>query len=90
MTWRLLKYTPLELHLRSIPQNVAEVNITFAEIERLLGAQLPESAAIYREWWSNQRDTSNRPQSHAWQSAGFEVDEVVLDKANGHVRFRRK
>ncbi|MFZ1752844.1 MAG: hypothetical protein WBO46_26680 [Caldilineaceae bacterium] len=90
MTSRHLKYEPLELHLRSIPQDIEAVNLTFTEVERILGTSLPDSASSYREWWSNQRDTSKRPQAHAWQSAGFEVDTVTLDKTNGHVCFRRK
>jgi len=89
MTSHHLKYKPLELYLLSVSQSIAEVSLTFAEIERLLGAQLPKSATSYREWWSNQSDTTNRPQAHAWQSAGFEVDTVVLNKTNGHVRFIR-
>lgn len=84
------KYEPFELHLLSIPAATKEVNFTFADIERVLAAPLPESARSHRAWWGNQRDSKNRPQAHAWLSAGFEVDAVTLNKTNGHVKFRRK
>jgi hypothetical protein len=71
---RAPKYEPLENHLRSSGE--ASVSLTFRHIERILGAPLPRSAREYREWWSNQADTSNRPQAAAWLNAGYRVDEV--------------
>lgn len=84
------KYEPLELHLRAVPVTVREVILSFSEIERILGAPLPESAVTHRPWWGNQRDSKSRPQAHAWLSAGFLVDTVNPTRANGSVRFRRK
>lgn len=84
------KYEPLELHLRSVPSSVREANLSFSEIERILGAPLPESATIHRSWWGNQKDSKTRPEAHAWLSAGFLVDAVNQGSANGSVRFRRK
>ena len=38
------KYEPLELPLRAIPAKTREVTIQFSELERILGAPLPEFA----------------------------------------------
>lgn len=84
------KYEPLELHLRAVPPNVREVTIQFSELQRILGAPLPESALTHRPWWGNQRDAKNRPQAHAWLSAGFEMDTVNQSRGTGWVRFRRR
>ncbi len=84
------KYESLELHLRSIPPKVGEVTLSFSEIERILGAPLPESATTHRPWWENQRESKSRPQAHAWLSAGFLVETVNQGRANGSVRFKRK
>lgn len=84
------KYEPLEIHLRATPPKVREVTLSFAEIERILGAPLPESSITHRPWWGNQRDSKSRPQAHAWLSAGFLVDTVNQGRAHGSVRFKRK
>jgi hypothetical protein len=84
------KYEPLELHLRATSPKVREVTLSFAEIERILGAPLPESAITHRPWWGNQRESKSRPQAHAWLSAGFSVDTVNQSRANSSVRFKRK
>lgn len=84
------KYEPLATFLTSRPASTKEVTLSFRQVEEILAAKLPESAFTYREWWGNQVDTSTRPQAKAWMSAGFEVDTVNQNKANGSVRFRRK
>jgi hypothetical protein len=83
------KYEPLELHLRAIPAKTREVTLQFSEIERILGAPLPQSALTHRPWWANQKDSKTRPQAHAWLSAGFEVESVNPSRA-GSVRFKRR
>ncbi len=45
------KYEPLAVHLRGSGQ--ASVSMTFAAIERIVGAKLPPSAYKYRAWWSD-------------------------------------
>ena len=84
------KYEPLELHLRSVPLSVREITLSFLEIERIIGAPLPASAASHRPWWENQKDSKTRPQAHAWLSAGFLVETVNQGRPNGSVRFKRK
>jgi len=45
--WGMSKYDPLSGHLRRQRQD--ELELSFAEIERILGAMLPKSAA--RQQW---------------------------------------
>lgn len=83
------KYEPLESHLRRLAPRVREITVSFEELQTILDATLPDSAYEYREWWSNQTDTSNRPQARAWMSAGFRIDAVHQVRTGGWVRFQR-
>lgn len=84
------KYEPLEIYLQNKSGLKQEVNLSFSDIETIIGAQLPPSAKKYREWWSNQKDISNRPQAKAWINAGYVVDSVQQKSTGGSVCFRRK
>ena len=64
----MAKYDPLNDRLRETRGN--EVRLSFGEIERLLGAQLPKGAREKRTWWAN--DESGH--AAAWTAAGFEAD----------------
>ncbi|MDZ7788915.1 MAG: hypothetical protein U5L08_00180 [Xanthomonadales bacterium] len=64
------------------------VDLSFVELERILGAPLPASARDYRPWWANHEGANKSPQSRAWQSAGYRVDGVKLGE-RGSVRFVR-
>jgi hypothetical protein len=64
--------------------------MSFAEIAALLGEPLPRSALEHRAWWSNQTDTSNRPQAAAWVEAGFKVSEVHQELSEGWVEFVKR
>ena len=68
------KYEPLGAFLQS--KNADVVPITFAQIERLIGAKLPPSAK-YRAWWSNNPD--NSVMTRVWLEAGFRSEEVDLN-----------
>ena len=46
------KYAPLAAHLREVGQET--VPMTFADIERIIGTNLPPSAFKHRPWWSQQ------------------------------------
>lgn len=74
------KYAPLHQHLRKSGKD--ELTLTFAEIERLVGA-LPDSATE-RGWWSNRK---NALQAGAWMEAGYHVAE--LDTAKKRATFRK-
>ena len=76
-------YEPIAGHLTNTAALTQD--LTFAQIEELLGRSLPASARRHRAWWSNA--TGAQTPSSAWMSAGWLVDTV--DLAGGHVRFRR-
>lgn len=77
MAKRGSKYHPLQAYLRERSADGAEeVTLTFAQIELLLEAPLPEGARIDPGWWGNRRQAS--AQAAAWLSAGYRVKAVSL------------
>ena len=76
------KYDPLKSFLSG--QAADRAPISFAEIERLVGAPLPNSKR-HPAWWSN--TPSNNPMTRAWLAAGYETEQV--DTAAQRLRFRR-
>ena len=68
------KYAALEVHLRETGQD--SVTMTFAEIERVIGADLPPSAFKHRPWWSN--NPSNSVITHSWLKAGYKTENVNM------------
>ena len=77
------KYAGLEAHLRNAGADA--VPMTFAEIERVIGAKLPASAFTHRAWWSN--NPSNSVITHAWLAAGYKTANV--DMAGRTLEFRK-
>lgn len=65
------KYQPLFEYLRQQPDSVP-LELTFAEIEAILGQPLPPTATVNRAWWAN----SQTPQARLWQAAGWLIDDV--------------
>jgi Holliday junction resolvase-like predicted endonuclease len=61
------KYDPLRDHLAALTGR-GQVRMTFAEVERLVGA-LPASARQHQAWWSN----NSKVEATAWRSAGWHV-----------------
>ena len=84
------KYQPLEDYLKSMPGSRTHITLSFADIEKLTGHELPSSAYQHRAWWSNQADLSNRPQAKAWRNAGFKVESVKCGSKDGLVSFSRE
>ena len=76
------KYEPLNHYLKS--QLRSHVPMTFAEIEQVLGTELPHSK-MHRAWWSN--NPSNNVMTKEWLSAGYETESV--DVATGRLVFRK-
>jgi CBS domain-containing protein len=64
-------YAPLAIYLQRQPSKVDRFQKTFAEIEGILGTQLPESAHEHRSWWAN--DSVSHIQSQQWLAAGWRV-----------------
>lgn len=76
------KYYPLFQHLSAT--QASELELTFTQIEALLGQSLPASARARRDWWGNRR---NAPQAAAWLNAGYHTRRV--DLATGSVFFHK-
>jgi len=78
------KYDALTAHLRR--QRVSRYEMSFAEIERVIAALLPNGAQR-PEWWGNESSPDSRHvQSRAWLSAGFRA---APDVRRERVRFER-
>jgi hypothetical protein len=77
------KYAPLGDFLRS--RTTSEVPMSFAEIERVIGAPLPPKAQNHPAWWSN--STSNNVMTQVWLDAGYKSERV--DIASRRLVFRR-
>jgi hypothetical protein len=69
------KYTPLTDHLKGV--DLDRVQMTFKEVEEVLGFSLPKSARTHRPWWAN--TAGSHVQSAAWIDAGYETENVSLD-----------
>ena len=76
------KYDPLKSFLSTQPAE--RVQMSFAEIERLIGAPLPKSKR-YPAWWSN--NPSNNTMTQAWLDAGFATEQV--EPAKERLVFKR-
>lgn len=68
------KYAPLGDYLRK--QRARRVPMTFGEIERLIGARLPNSQR-YPAWWSN--NPFNNVMTKVWREAGFMTEDVNVE-----------
>jgi DNA-binding XRE family transcriptional regulator len=75
------KYEPLFEYLKRQP-DTGLLELSFTEVEAILGSKLPTSARITRAWWANSQTT----QGQAWQEAKWLVDDV--DFENELVVFR--
>lgn len=77
------KYDPLRRYLRRQRTDVTE--FSFTELERLLGAFLPNGAQA-KAWWSNNPEGAGMVQRHAWLEAGFHATLLPGER----VRFERR
>ena len=77
------KYSPLAGFLKECPHH--EITLTFAEIESILGADLPPSAYAGKAFWRNDTNVYTRPSGPGWVSAGWKV--VPESVESGSVTF---
>jgi hypothetical protein len=77
------KYEPLGQFLRKQKRN--RIAMTFADIEKIIGAKLPKSK-MNRAFWSNNPD--NNVMTREWVKVGFETGDV--DTRKGELVFRKK
>ena len=78
----MAKYDPLFEYLCRASD--APVELTFDEVERLVGP-LPVSATKFKQWWENESTDGRHVQAKAWLNAGREVERVDLNER--FVRF---
>jgi len=69
------KYLPLEEWFRKQPTTSKQIELTFDQVEVILGTPLPASATKLTTWWTN---VQPKIQSHrtAWLNNGWVVAEV--------------
>jgi hypothetical protein len=68
------RYDKLKHFLKSA--KFTDVDMTFADIEKVLGRALPPSAYRHRAWWSNNPD--NNVMTKAWLEAGYQTADVDM------------
>ena len=76
-------YQPLGTYLAR--QSGPTLTLTFREVEARLGRQLPPSATVRRDWWTNRHVHSHA--YHGWLIAGWRITSVELVRQL--VTFRR-
>jgi hypothetical protein len=80
----MAKYYPLETYLAR--RGSDEVELGFAEVERMIEDALPASAKR-PQWWANETDpASSHVQCRAWRHTGY--DAFLLPR--GRMLFRRR
>jgi len=75
------KYELLRRHLQATRK--PRLEITFSQIERILGSRLPASARRHPAWWSN--NEGSHVQALAWREPGYRTEHV--DLADERVTF---
>ena len=78
------KYTPLRDYL--MRQSHGEFELTFKQLEEIIGDRLPKSSDR-PQWWANVRDPdTSHVQREAWRSAGYDA---FLIAGSTKVKFRK-
>lgn len=70
------RYTPLAVYLQTLPLDRDKEDLSFEDIELLIGGRLPPYARQHRSWWAN--DSTRHVQSIQWLSAGWRVSSVNM------------
>ena len=78
------KYNPLLQYLAR--SDVLYLKLSFAEVEKILGAPLPQSARRYSAWWANNQD-GGHVQAASWLDVGYHTENLDLNART--VSFRR-
>lgn len=79
------KYDPLRHFLAELADDSWTAG--FAEVEKILGFALPQSAHRHQAWWANESNGSHS-HSQGWQGAGWQTRGVNLQGKS--VRFERR
>ncbi len=83
----MAKYSPLAAFLRR--QKHAEVDLTYRDIERIVGGILPKAAAM-EDWWRGDPARPPMPQHIAFADAGFAAEPQVRAETVRFVRVPRE
>jgi len=80
------KYLPLEAWFRDQSPTLEKIELTFDQVEAILGSPLPKSATKLTTWWTN---VQPKIQSHrtVWLNNGWVVTEFDLQARR--VKFAR-
>lgn len=79
------KYAPLANFLSRQPKDQERVILTFAQIETIIGSQLPAAAREHRSWWAN--DSTTHVQSGQWLKVNWRV--ISINMTEEKVTFAR-
>jgi len=60
-----------------VAQTAAFLPMTFDQVQREAGFDLPASAHLHQAWWAN--DHARHVQAKAWLDAGYETEQVDMD-----------
>ena len=82
------KYRRLYKHLCAMKRE--EWATTFAEVEDIIGFDLPASARDHRAWWANQSPALGHSYAAACRAAGWETAEVDMDAETLVLRRNRR
>jgi hypothetical protein len=74
---RSLKYIRLAAHLADQPADIDRLVMTVADIEAIVGDELPRMAR-FPSWW---RNDERRAHSRAWLTAGWKVEQIFRSDA---------
>lgn len=80
----MTKYDPLGRFLEA--GKGCELQMTFKNVEEVVGFTLPRSARKHRAWWANPNDRSH-PHAQGWMRHGFKTCEV--DMASERLSFKK-
>jgi hypothetical protein len=72
----MAKYDPLREYLAARTEPF--LMLSFSEIERILGEELPASARRHQAWWANETD-GNHAEARAWLDAGYRTRGLDLN-----------
>lgn len=78
------KYDVLASFFLGQPEDRSQIDLSFEQVEEVLGFALPRTARTDRVWWGNARDYAP---SSIWLSSGWKV--VKADLTRGSVTFAR-
>jgi CBS domain-containing protein len=70
------RYTSLAVYLQTLPLDRDKEEMSFEDIELIIGGRLPPYARQHRSWWAN--DSTRHVQSIQWLGAGWRVSTVNM------------